>query len=191
MAKERPKAAAAAAKSEGQAAAAGAPGAGAAKKKGIVRMAMVLGAVLLLEGGTVVVTMIFSGGPDKATAASVVTDQNAEANRPVELLLVKETFPNQRTGRTFLYDTEIYITVPARDSEKVKKQVESMKAALSTDIAVIFRRAEPAQLREPTLATLTRQVKQAVDERIGRDPDGKPTVQEALIRKCIEFKADG
>ncbi|NJL30720.1 MAG: hypothetical protein HC898_03305, partial [Phycisphaerales bacterium] len=89
-----------------------------------------------------------------------------------------------------LYDTEIWITVRQRDATKVKDQIKDMQATLATDIGVIFRRADPAQLTEPTLATLTRQVKATVDDRIGRDAEGKPIVQEALVKKCIQVRVD-
>jgi len=169
-----------------------AAGAEASKGKSPMKLFMVVGLVMVLEVATVGLTMMFSGGPKTAEGHTVKPDTKAEEeNKLVELQVVRDQFPNQQTGRTYLYDTEIWLVVRAKDSDKVKKMVESMQATLATDIAVLFRRAAPAQLLEPTLATLTRQVKAALDERIGRDADDKPIVQEALIKKCIQFRTDG
>jgi hypothetical protein len=161
----------------------------AAKKGSPLKVGIVLLGVLLLEGGTVFVTMLMSGGPHKAEAKHMVAPEDAEGNKLVELLVSKDQFSNQRSGRVMLYDTEIFITVRKKDGDKLKKQVEAMQAQLSTDIATVFRRAEPAQFLEPTLATLTRQVKAVLDERLGKDAEGQPLAQETLIRRCIGFQA--
>jgi len=161
--------------------------AGAAGKKSSLKVLLMVAVVLVLEGGTVGVTIMLSGSPAKVEGHGPTPDLAAEENKLVEDLVVKDRFANQRTGRTYLYDTEIFITVRAKDNPKVKEKVESMQAQLSTEIATIFRRAEPAHLLEPTLATLTRQVKAALDERLGKDAEGKPVVQEVLIRKCIQI----
>jgi len=65
-----------------------------------------------------------------------------------------------------------------------------MAAQVASDIATIFRRAEPAHLGEPTLATVTRQIMASLDERIGRDAEGKSLVQEVLMKKCIQYRVD-
>ncbi len=156
-----------------------------------LKVAIAVVVILLLEVGTVVVTMMLTGGPKSVEGHSTLTDQQAEQARPVELMVIKDQFPNQRTGRVYLYDTEIWITVQKRESERVKAQVQNMQATIATDLAVIFRRAEPAHLTEPTLATLNRQIKAALDERVGRDAEGRPILQEVLIKKCTQFRADG
>ncbi len=162
-----------------------------AKGGGMLRVVLVLVGVLLLEGGTIALTIMFSGGPKVADAGQLQPDVQAAAEKPVELPLVKDQFPNQRSGRTYLYDAEIFITVRNKDAEKTRQRIEEMTATLATEVAVIFRRAEPTQLREATLATLTRQIKAAVSERLGNDGEGEPIVRDVLIRKCIEFRADG
>lgn len=179
------------------------------------KVAILLAVVMLVEAVTLVIVVKMFGGDPKPAHAKAVEPaaeggeaneaaakeggkesakegdgKNDESIKFVELLVAKDQFPNQRTGRTYLYDTEIYITVKKKESDKLKKQVEAMQATLATDIAVVFRRAEPAQLLEPTLATLTRQIKAAMDQRLGKDADGQPVVHEVLIRKCIQFRTD-
>lgn len=196
MAKEPAKEAAAAKPAE----AGKADGAAPAKSGGSpVKIAILLLVVMLVEGiALVVVIKMFSSEPKAAHAKAVEpSEHGGEADKGAqdevkfsELLVAKDQFPNQRTGRTYLYDTEIYITVRKKEADKLKKQVEAMQATLATDIAVVFRRAEPAQLLEPTLATLTRQLKAALDERLGKDAEGQPVVHEVLIRKCTQFRTD-
>jgi flagellar basal body-associated protein FliL len=164
------------------------PGApAAAPKRSPIKVLLMVVMVLVLEGATIGLTIMFSGGPAKVEGHGIKPDVAAEDATLVELQVAKEKFANQRTGRTYLYDTEIYITVHAKDGDKIKDKVAAMQAQLATEIATIFRRAEPAHLLEPTLATLTRQIKAALDERVGKDAEGKPLVQEALIRKCIQL----
>lgn len=166
-----------------------APATAPAGKSGI-KVAIAVVIILLLEVGTVVVTMMLTGGPKSVQGFSTQPDQKAEETRLVEVMVIKDQFPNQRTGRVYLYDTEIWITVQKRDAERVKELVKNMQASIATDLGVIYRRADPAHLTEPTLATLTRQVKASLDDRIGRDAEGKPIVQETLIKKCIQVRVD-
>ena len=72
----------------------------------------------------------------------------------------------------------------------VEEKLEAMKAQIRADIAVIFRAAEPTQLQETSLATLKRQIRAKFDERFGRSADGEEFVQEVLIAKCTQFRAD-
>jgi hypothetical protein len=159
------------------------------KKSSPLKVVGLLAAVLVLEGGTVFVTMFLSKGPDKVQAKSLVSPEEADANKLVELLVAKEQFDNQRGNRVMIYDTEIYVTVPQKDKERIAKQIEAMQAQISTDLSAVFRKAEPTNFLEPTRATLTRQVKAALDERLGKGADGQGVVHDALIRKCIGFQA--
>lgn len=158
-------------------------------KQNTLKIALVLATVLLLEAGTVTLTIMLSGGPAKVQGQSLEASSEADLDAPSEVLVVREQFANQRTGKTMLYDTEIYIVVRKRDNDKMKKQIESMQAQLTTDIATIIRRSEPAYLLEPTLATLTRQIKAGMDDRLGTDAEGQPVVKEVLIRKWIGVPA--
>jgi flagellar basal body-associated protein FliL len=170
-----------------EAAAAAAP---AAKKTSPVKVGVLLLLVLVLEGATVFVTMLVAGGPGKVKAENVTAASKPAEEPPVELAVVKEQFANQRSGRVMIYDTEVYIIVPKKDSERIKRQIDTMQAQLASDIATIFRRAEPAYFLEPTLATLTRQIKAGLEERMGQGGDSGPVIQDAFIKKCIGFQAN-
>jgi flagellar basal body-associated protein FliL len=161
------------------------------QKKMPIKAMLILLAVLLIEGLAITAVFTFAGGPAKVQADPAAVDLAAEAKKPVELLVVSDKFANNRVGRTYLYDSEIYVVLRKKDEEATKAKIETMQAQISTDIAMIIRRAEPAHLNEPTLATLTRQIKASLDERLGKDEEtGEPTVEQVLIKKWVPFRAD-
>jgi len=161
-----------------------------AKRKLPVKTLGALAAVLLLEAGAISAAFLFAGGPAPVKAEGAPEDAAALLEQPVETLVVADKFQNTRTGRSYMYDTEIFVVVTTKNQSNVEGRVDQMKAQITTDIATIFRRAEPSHLLEPELSTLTRQVRAALDERLGIDEDGQPYVREVLIKKCTQFRAD-
>ena len=159
------------------------------KRKFPIKTIIALAVVLLLEAGAVSVVFFIAGQPADVKAEGAKLDK-AKMEQPVEMLLVEDRFQNTRTGRAYLYDTEIYIVLARKHEKTLNQRLESMKAQITTEIATIFRRAEPSHLLEPELSTLTRQIKAMLDEKIGYDEDGEPYVEEVLIRKCMQFRAN-
>jgi len=171
---------------ENQVAEAQAPSKGGSTLKAIV----VIAVILLIEAGTILGTIMLSGGPTEVKGEGIAADVLAAQNKLVEVLVVKGKFDNQRTGRTYLYDTEIYVTVRQKHHTKFTEELEAMKTQISVDAQTIFRRADPAHFQEPTRATLTRQIKAALDERFGETPEGEPYIESVLIAKCLPYRAD-
>ncbi|MEE9404642.1 MAG: hypothetical protein V3V20_07100 [Algisphaera sp.] len=181
-----------------------------APKKGLPLMPIIaVAAVLLIEAVVIVGLFMLSGGPEEATANEGVADEVALLEQPVEIQVVRGKFQNTASGRNLMYDTEIYVVVKKKHQEKVEEKVEAMQASIRRDVTTIFRRANPAQLREQELSTLTRQVRAALDVRFGNaplDPDApvvkgddgasdkdaapEPLIQEVLVAKCMEFASD-
>lgn len=157
---------------------------------GTMKTIMVLALVMVLEGAAIGVTMWLTGGPTEVSAVGLDGDAEAALDKPVEMLVVKDRFRNQRSGRNFLYDTEVYIKLKARHQEDVKADLEGMQAQIKTSVATLVRKAEPQWFQEATLATLQRQIKAILDERFGEDAEGEPIIMEVLITKCIPFRAD-
>jgi hypothetical protein len=160
-------------------------------KGGMKKTAIILVAVLALEGGTVAVTMWLSQ-PKQAEAKALHADDPMELEKKkiVETALATGKFPNMKTGRNILYDMEIFITSRKGDEAHVKQVMDSSKAQIGMEVATIIRKAEPEWFGEPTLATLRRQIKAAMDERFGKDVEEKPIVQEVVITKCTPYRAD-
>ena len=160
-------------------------------EKGLpVKTLAIMVVALVIEGAAISAVFMFSGKPAAVKADKIATSEAAEGDKPVEKLVIADKFENNRSGKTFLYDTEIYIVVQKKNEEKVDVQLDAMSAQIAADIATIFRRAEPAQLLEPTLATLTRQIKAVLDDRIGHDAEGKSMVDEVLMKKYTQFRVD-
>ncbi len=160
------------------------------KKKPPLKTAIVLLAALLIEGIAISAVFIFAKGPEPIKADATISEELVDQEKEVEVLVIQDKFQNTRTGRSYLYDTEIYVIVRKKHMERVEINIESMKAQLNTEVATIFRRAEPSYLMEPDLATLTRQVSAVLTEKLGVDTEGEPYVLGTLIEKCLRIRAD-
>ena len=146
--------------------------------------------VLLIEAVAISAVFILGGQPDPAQADTTAVDEAAAAEKEVEQLLLQDKFQNTRTGRAYLYDTTIYFTVKNKNLAKVEELIEINRARIESDISSIYRKAEPAYLMEFELSTLTRQIKAALDNRIGNDPDeDKPYITDVIMR-MKRFRAD-
>ena len=152
-----------------------------------LKAVIVVGIILFIEAGTILGTMWILGGPQKVQGQGIAKDGQAEQNELVETLVVQEKFSNQRTGRTYLYDTEIYAVVKRKHLDTFKKELEEMKARIRENIGAIFRQADPAVFQEPTRATLTRQVQAVLEKRFGQTSEGEPMIQEVVISKAVPY----
>ena len=160
-------------------------------KKGLPLVPIIaVAAVLLIEAAVIVGLFVFSGGPSEVKAEPGVADLVAEGEEPAEVLILSGKFQNTKSGRSYMYDTEIYVVVKQKHLEYMEEKKEQMQASITKDITTIFRRAEPSHLREQDLATLTRQVRAALESRWGHDVNDEPYIQEVLVTKCMEFASD-
>lgn len=161
------------------------------KKKLPIKTILIVAAVLLIEAVAISAVFVFSGGPGEVKAQDMANDPALVAEQPAEVLVISDKFQNTRVGRTLLYDTEIYLVVKQKHRAEVEQTLEQLSASIKSDIAAIFRRAEPAQLTEPDLATVRRQVRSVLEERLGKNDQGESVIQEVLIPTCTQFRADG
>src|SRR5688572_15540814 len=123
---------------------------GAPAKKGLpLKTIIVMAAVLLIEGVAISAAFMIAGKPADVKAEKTAATEAEQGELPVEKLVIAEKFQNNRTGKTYLYDTEIYVVVKSKDDAVVTERLETMAAQIAADIATIFRRAEPAHLLEP------------------------------------------
>ncbi len=157
---------------------------------GTLKTIIIVAIVMLIEGAAIMGTMMLSGGPASAEGSGL-SKEEIEKNKVIEVLVIKDKFHNRLAGVTYLYDTEIYITTRNKYSEKVDKVITDSKASLTVDVGNVFRQAEPAVFREPTYATLSRQIKAVLDKRFGTGDADESIVQDVLILKCIGYRAEG
>jgi flagellar basal body-associated protein FliL len=164
---------------------------GVEKKKLPLKTIIVLAAALLIEAGAFTAAILLSGGPADVAAATDEQIKAAEANELVEELVVSGSFQNIKSGRSFLYDTEVYIKVRRKYQEEVKEELEEKRAAITMAIATIIRSSEPIHLKEDGLLTLTRQITAALSQVLGVDEEsGKTKIEEVSIPKFIRYLSD-
>ena len=159
------------------------------KKKLPIKTILVVVAALLIEAGAIVGVFMFAAGPSPVQADGMSGEAVLTGEQPKEVLVVSDKFQNTRSGRAYLYDTEVWIVIKAKFEDQVTARKDSMQAAIKSDVTTIFRRAEPSHLRESELATLTRQIQAALDKRFGYDPEGNSFVQDCFLAEFKEFPA--
>ncbi|MEO0586086.1 MAG: hypothetical protein AAF078_00440, partial [Planctomycetota bacterium] len=105
-------------------------------KKGLpIKTIAAVAVVLVIEAVAISAVFLLAQGPEPVQADPAAIDAAAEGERPVEYMVVADKFQNTRTGRAYLYDTEVYIVVKTKHLDDVADLVERMRARISTDIA--------------------------------------------------------
>ncbi len=159
------------------------------KKKLPIKTILVVLAALLIEGAAIVGVFMMVGGPSPVQADGLAGQTVAASEQPREVLIVSGKFQNTRSGRPFLYDTRIWIVVKQKHVDEIEARKAQMEGALHADVTTIFRRAEPSHLNEHELSTLTRQIRAALEERFGYDPDGQSYIKDCFLAEFKEFPA--
>jgi flagellar basal body-associated protein FliL len=157
-------------------------------KAGKKTMIMVI-AVLAVEAVVIVGAMKFLGGgpaqvhaKDQAAAPVI-----SEDDKIVETQVLKANMPNNKSGVTYVYDTEVYVQVKRKHVEHVDEEIEQFQNEIKSEITAIWRTAEPQYFQEPKLENLTRKVYALLNERFGIDKE----TNEPIIAKCVIVMSTG
>lgn len=154
-------------------------------------MPLIVGAVMVLEAALIVgVVKFVGGGAGSAQAHQIEGQAEASALATVEIPLVDEKFQNMQTGRVWIWDTTIVLKVKQKNKEFVEKELERRKSEIKEAVAMIFRKATHAQLKEPGLDAVGRQLTALVNQIFGVDAEGRERVDRVLIPRCRGFPAD-
>ncbi|RMD65795.1 MAG: hypothetical protein D6824_02000 [Planctomycetota bacterium] len=159
-------------------------------KKKSLKPLLIVAALLVGEGVGVMVFMKALGKPNPVQGQEIVDDGLAELERIHEVLVVSDRFPNNYTGRTWLWEAEIQAQVKEKNLDDVKRVLEERNAEIKTGISRIFRAAHHNYFTEANLETLTRQVTEYLREVFGKDASGEERIVRVLIPKCVGFPAD-
>jgi len=179
-----------------------ADGAAAAKGGGITALLgktpVMLGGVMLLEAIVLFAGFKFLGSSPKSASADLTSELKKEGlddktgavekGKSVEIQLLDSKFPNKLSGRAFLYDVAIAVSVKSESAEKVKKAISDHDSLIKDRVRTIIAQLDPEKLgggSEPGLETLRRQVKYQLDEIIGEG-----MIDEVLVPKCLSFRTD-
>jgi flagellar basal body-associated protein FliL len=185
---------------------------GVSKKAGLLKKTPVLvGGVMILEAAILAAGFKFiGGGPKPAAGADLVAEEAAaegpdgghgggtkdahgkpitiDKKKQVELAVTEFRAPNNRSGRTFLYDISIYAVTKNEKAEKVKATLEERAATIKDKVRTIIAQSDPEKLgpaSEPGLETLRRQIKYQLEEVVGEG-----MIDEVIIPRCIPFRTD-
>ena len=156
-----------------------------AKGNGKMKMIIVAAAVVILEGATVGVTMMMSGGPKRVIAEPPATAKAEEVIRDAEVKLIDAKLPNNQRGRLFLYDLQVVAKVSEKNKVKATELFAERDAEIRDRIRTIIASSDPKSLEEPGLETLRRQISYQLEQDLGKD-----IFKELLIPKCTPFRAE-
>jgi hypothetical protein len=149
--------------------------------------------ILLLEAVIIIGAMKLLGG--NATSVSAVevpaAAADSEDDKIVETLVLEGKLPNNKSGITYIFATEVYVQVKKRHLPRVKAEIEQFQNEIKADITAIWRTAEPQHFQEPKLESLTRKVYALLYERFGNDKERQePVVFKVVIVMSTGFRVD-
>ena len=152
------------------------------KKRSPLKLILVVGGILVLEAVVIIGAMMFLGGPPDVEAAEVPAVLDApEDEQIVEILVLDAKLPNNKSGVTYLYDTEIYVQVKKRYETEVAEELQQFRNEIKSEITAIWRTAEMRHFQEPRLESVTRRIQTMLSDRFGVDLQR----DEPIISKCV------
>jgi hypothetical protein len=163
------------------------------RRRSPARLIIIVGGILVLEAAVIIGAMTLLGGPPEVEAAEVPAVLEApEDERIVEILVLDGKLPNNKSGMTYLYDTEIYVQVKQRYAEEVAEELSQFRNEIKSEITAVWRTAEPRHFQEPRLQTLTRRVQTMLGDRFGVDRQhDEPIISKCVIVMGMGFRIDG
>lgn len=179
------------AKKEGGAEAA--PPAAPAKKGS--KLPMIVAALMVAEAATVyMVVGMINKKPPAAEAKSLEHGEEKKEEEFVEIPVIEDHFQNMQTGRVWVWDASITVRVKKKFEKKVTEKLQARVAEIHEGVATIFRRATAAQLKEPGLETVNRQLFAYFEEIFGKekmaDKEPESLIEKVLIPRCRGFPAE-
>jgi uncharacterized protein HemX len=151
----------------------------------------IVAAVLLLEAVIIIGAVMYFVGPSEAEAMHMPGGEIADEDRIVETLILNARLPNNRTGVTYLYETEVYVQTKQRHTGRVKSELDQFQNEIRAELTAIWRTAEPYHFQEPRLENLTRKVCAMLSQRFGVDPNtDEPIIEQCVIVMGTGFRID-
>lgn len=170
-----------------------APAANNEDRKSKLRMLIMVVLMLAAEAALIGGVFVLAGRPAEVNATSSLDGlDTSEDEKVVELLVLDEKLFNNKAGAPYLYDTEIYIHVKRKFSERVTAELEQFQNEIKTEIAAIWKTSDPHQFQEPKNESLTRKVYALLDERFGTDQEsGEGIVEKCIVNMGVGLRVDG
>jgi hypothetical protein len=146
---------------------------------GLGQTALIVVAILGIEIVLAMTALNFLGAEPTRAQADEPAPQ-VDPDRIIEVLVLDARLPNDRSGETVVYDTEIYVQVRARHEAIVRQELDQFANELRSQMISIWRTSEPHHFQEANLGTLTRRVTDTLRPRFDPTPDG-----EDVVLKCV------
>ena len=159
------------------------------KKALPVKTVIVVVALLVIEAAALIGVMKMAG-PRTTSGAEVVTRGDEQLEQIVEILVLKDKFPNNNSGRSWIWDVEIQVQVRTRHESQISDRLASRAAEIRAGVARIWRSAQHNHFNEPSLETLSRQLTELLNNIFGLDPQGRPYVVRVIISRCVGFPTE-
>jgi flagellar basal body-associated protein FliL len=154
-------------------------------KKGGMKMAIAAAAVVLLEVGTIAVTMKLASGPKPALASAPTTAPAEKMEKDVEVKLFGDWEPNMADGILYQYDMLLVAKVSEKNKEKVSELFSERESAIRDHVRTLIASCDPKELSEPGLETVRRKISYQLEQDMGKD-----LIKEVLVPKFSRRKAD-
>lgn len=159
-----------------------------AQKSSSMKTIIMVVVMLVVEAVVIVGAMTVLGGPDTVHATDSVAEiELAEDEKLVEVPVLEGKLANNKSGATYLYNTEIYVQVKKKFADRVTAELEQFRNQIRAEITAIWRTAEPHHFQEPKLENLTRKIEALLNERFGTDGENG----EAIIARCVIVMGTG
>ncbi len=123
------------------------------------KMLIIVGAIMLLEGGGIFAAMKLVGADPAAGSAEMLGVASQPSAQHAELIVVKLRAPNVKEGKLVLWSLTVVIRILKDDVEGLRQIIVQNENTIRDRFARIVRSAQPQYLQEDGLETLRRQLR--------------------------------
>ena len=82
-----------------------------AAEKSRLRSILMVALILVVEAAVIIGVMMVAGTPEEIDARLIEDAQISEDEKIVEMLVLDAKLPNNKSGITYIYNTEIFVQV--------------------------------------------------------------------------------
>ncbi len=159
-----------------------------AKSKLPLKTIIIILAVLLLEGGTITVFMVFKGGPTSAEGTDPIQgDTQVDLKEYVEVPLTESfNVDNYMGGKTRIVITmEVCAKVSKEKGDEFMGLVDSHTTEIKDAMRTLVASSQPDQIKDPKLQVIKREIQTSVEKIVGEG-----MIHEILVSNWQHYTAD-
>ncbi|MBN1846412.1 MAG: hypothetical protein JW810_12055 [Sedimentisphaerales bacterium] len=158
------------------------------KSKLPLKTIIIIVGVLLMEGGTISMFMVFKGGPAPAEGTDPISDTAQVQTKECAEVVLAEDFSvdNYIGGKTRLViNMRICAKVDKAKAAELEPLVEGHKTEIMDAVRTLVSSAQPDQIKDPKLQVIKREIKTGVEKIIGEG-----LLDEILVSNWQSYTAD-